>query len=202
MGAEVTKDVVMVGGPNGAGKTTWASRHLQATLGIGEFVNADEIARGLSPLNPEAAGIAVAAGRMMLSRLNELVDAGTSFAFETTCSGRGHIRFLENCRAKGYRIHFVYLWLPSPEIAVRRVARRVSEGGHRIQEDVVVRRYYSGIRNMKNLYLPFADVAFIYENSDMESILIASRRANTRLTIHDSARWQKIEEQTDDKLHR
>jgi predicted ABC-type ATPase len=124
-------DVVVIGGPNGAGKTTWAYRRLSSTLEIREFVNADEIARGLSPLNPDAS--AIAAGRLMLNRLNELVDSGVNFAFETTCSGRGHSVFLKRCRTKGYRITLIFLWLPSSDVAVERVARRVSRGGHRIR---------------------------------------------------------------------
>src|SRR5436309_12247804 len=117
-----TKDVVVIGGPNGAGKTSWVLRWLPDILPIREFVNADEIARGLSPLDPESA--ALPAGRAMLHRLDELVAAGHTFAFETTCSGRGHARFLERCRTAGYRITLVFLWLPSADAALARVARR------------------------------------------------------------------------------
>ena len=182
----------MVGGPNGAGKTTWAVHHLQTNLGIREFVNADEIARGLSPLDPESG--AIAAGRTMLARLNELVRLGESFAFETTCAGRTHVQLLERCRTGRYRIHLVYLWLPSVDVAVGRVARRVAEGGHRIPDDVIARRYYSGIRNMRHLYLPLADTAYIYDNSDMAGVLIAGRVVNAPFMVHDAARWSKIEE--------
>jgi predicted ABC-type ATPase len=132
-----TKDVVIVGGPNGAGKTTWAFNRLPPTLNIREFVNADEIARGLSPLDPE--GGALAAGRLMLERLNTLVNERQSFAFETTCSGRGHVRLLERCRAAGYQVTLIFLWLNSPDVALARVAQRVGEGGHSIPNDVVVR---------------------------------------------------------------
>jgi len=93
------KAVIVVGGPNGAGKTTAASTLLPRSLGIIEFVNADEIARGLSPFNPE--GSALAAGRLMLERMQMLAQAGASFAFETTLSGRSHARFLRTCRAAG-----------------------------------------------------------------------------------------------------
>jgi predicted ABC-type ATPase len=102
-----TKEAIVVGGPNGAGKTTWAMERLLQTLNIREFVNADELARGLAPLDPESS--AIAAARLMLQRLNELINAGYSFAFETTCSGRGHIRLLEKCRASGYEVTLVYL---------------------------------------------------------------------------------------------
>jgi len=187
-----SKDVVMIGGPNGAGKTTWAYRRLSPTLEIREFVNADEIARGISPLDPEAS--AVAAGRLMLDRLSELVDGGNSFAFETTCSGRGHARLLERCRAVGYRITFIFLWLPSAEMALSRVARRVSQGGHRIPDEVVVRRYSAGLRNMRDLYVPLADMALIYDNTNERGDLIASRQLNGPFEVHDRIRWASIEE--------
>jgi predicted ABC-type ATPase len=180
----------MVGGPNGAGKTSWAYRQLPATLSITEFVNADEIARGLSPLDPESS--ALSAGRLMIARLNELVEAEHSFAFETTCSGRGHVRLLEKCRAKGYLITVIFLWLPSAQTAIERVARRVKQGGHRIPDDVVIRRYSGGLRNMRDIYLPLADEAFIYDNSDGSGLLVAERRVATKLVVHDGERWNRI----------
>jgi predicted ABC-type ATPase len=192
MPAGTSKDVVMIGGPNGAGKTTWAYRRLSPTLGIREFVNADEIARGISPLDPEAS--AIGAGRLMLDRLNELIDAGDSFAFETTCSGRGHARLLERCRTEGYRITLIFLWLPSADVALARVARRVGRGGHRIPDEVVMRRYSAGLRNMRDLYVPLADIALIYDNSDERGDLIASRQLNRPFEVHDEIRWALIEE--------
>lgn len=185
------KDVVVIGGPNGAGKTTWAFRNLLPTLEIREFVNADEIARGLSPFNPDAG--AIPAGRVMLDRLRELVEAGESFAFETTCSGLGHARFLKGCRSAGYRITLIFLWLPSADLALARVAQRVSRGGHHIPADVVMRRYSAGIRNMRDIYLPLADLAFVHDNADGEGVLIAELRRPGSLVVHDPQRWKQIE---------
>jgi len=188
------RDVIMLGGPNGAGKTTAAASLLPGALGIHEFVNADEIARGLSPFNPE--GAAVAAGRLMIERIRALAQTGVSFAFETTCAGRGHARLLQTCRAAGYRLNLVFLWLPSPEAALARVARRVREGGHLIPDDVVVRRYGAGLRNMRWLYLPMMDGALIYDNSDRKQILIAERTATEPFIVYDAVRWTRIEEAT------
>lgn len=184
------KDVVILGGPNGAGKTT-AAKALLPEIGIGEFVNADEIARGLSPYDAERA--AVAAGRSMLERIRGLIAQGTSFAFETTCSGRTYLRLLQACKADGWQIALLFLWLPSPDMALARVARRVREGGHAIPEDVVVRRYRSGLSNMLRLYLPLADEASIYDNSDAGRVLIAERRSGSDLAVHDAGRWDAIE---------
>jgi predicted ABC-type ATPase len=194
MSSERRKNAVMIGGPNGAGKTSWAYRQLPSTLFISEFINADEIARGLSPLAPE--GSALSAGRLMVARLNELVDAAEDFAFETTCSGRGHARLLRRCRSKNYLFTMIFLWLPSAQVAIERVARRIKQGGHRIPEDVIVRRYSAGLRNMCHIYLPLVDEAFIYDNSDGSGLLIAERRDATQLIIHDQDRWSRILEAT------
>jgi predicted ABC-type ATPase len=132
----------------------------------------------------------------MIDRLNGLAKAGESFAFETTCSGRGHARLLERCRAAGYEITLIFLWLPSPNIALARVAQRVSEGGHSIPNDVIVRRYTAGLRNMRYLYLPLVDRALIYDNSDQTDVLIASLRLDSPFVIHDRDRWSQIEEAT------
>jgi predicted ABC-type ATPase len=120
-------DIVIIGGPNGAGKTTAAQVLLPQKLGIREFVNADEIARGLSPFNAE--GVSVAAGRLMIARIRKLIRDRQSFAFETTCAGRGYVSVLEACRDQGWRVTLLFLWLPSPQTALDRVARRVREGG-------------------------------------------------------------------------
>jgi predicted ABC-type ATPase len=136
----------------------------------------------------------VAAGRVMLERLDALVSAGDSFAFETTCAS--HPRFLKKCRALSYQIILVFLWLPSADMALGRVARRVSQGGHRIPDEVVIRRYSAGLRNMRHLYLPLADLAFIYDNSDGAGSLIAEGPGASPLTIHDGERWKRIEEAT------
>jgi predicted ABC-type ATPase len=188
------KDVIVIGGPNGAGKTTAAADLLPATLSIREFVNADEIARGLSPFNP--AGASVPAGRFMLERIHALARAGQSFAFETTCAGRGHIRLLQACRNAGYRITLIFLWLPSARAAMARVAQRVKEGGHDIPDEVVIRRYSAGLYNMRHRYIAVADAALIYDNSNAMRGLIAEREAPAPLVIRDQARWKLIEEAT------
>jgi len=132
------KEIIVIGGPNGAGKTSTAQMLLPSSLGVREFVNADEIARGLSPFNIEGAGMS--AGRLMLQRMDELAKRGQNFAFETTCSGRTHNNFLNRCKGGGWRISLLFLWLPSPQAALDRVAQRVREGGKSIPDHVIERR--------------------------------------------------------------
>jgi predicted ABC-type ATPase len=188
------KDLVILGGPNGAGKTTAAQRLLPAELNIREFVNADEIARGLSPFNPE--GSAVLAGRLMIRRIRDLAKSGESFAFETTCAGRSHLRLLRECRDLGYRLMLIFLWLESAEVAVARVSGRVQEGGHSVPTGVIVRRYHAGLRNMRRLYLSAVDTAYIYDNTAVMEQPIAERQPGGHLTIHDATRWATIEQAT------
>jgi predicted ABC-type ATPase len=184
-------EIIILGGPNGAGKTSAAQVILPGKLGLREFVNADEIARGLSPFNPE--GVAFAAGRLMLQRMETLVRNRQSFAFETTCSGRGYVPLLRRCKADGWRVTLVYLWLPSPQLALERVARRVRAGGHRIPDDVVVRRYWAGLANMRDLYLPLADAASIFDNSDGALVLVAEQIPEGSFVVYDAPRWAAIE---------
>jgi len=188
------KDIVIIGGPNGAGKTTAAAVIVPRELGIREFVNADEIARGLSPFN--AGGAAMTAGRLMIERIQSLVRQEQSFAFETTCSGRTHLLWLRKCKAAGWRVALLFLWLPSPQAALDRVARRVREGGHGLPDEVVVRRYATGLANMRRFYLPLADAAAIYDNSDGGRTLIVERIDDAALVVHDAARWARIERAT------
>ena len=186
------KEIVILGGPNGAGKTTAARVLLPEFFDLHPFLNADEIAHELSPENVEAA--ALAAGRLMIERMRALVREGRSFALETTCAGRSYSRLLQQCKVDGWRITLLYFWLRTPEDAIGRVARRVSQGGHNIPREVVVRRYYAGVWNMRNLYLPLADEAEVYDNTGRPRILIAEKREGSALIVHDSERWAKMGE--------
>lgn len=158
-----TPHVIIIAGPNGAGKSTAAPAILQGTLGVGEFVNADTIAAGLSAFNPEKA--AFHAGRVMLERLQQLAGQGDDFAFETTLASKTFARWLKILKTKGYAFHLFFLWLPSPEFAVARVAERVRMGGHSVPEETIHRRYHSGLRNFFTLYQPLANTWRMYDNS-------------------------------------
>ena len=136
---------MILGGPNGAGKTTAAKKLLPKFPHIQEFLNADEFARALSPEDPESA--AFAAGRKMLERMQQLIASGSSFGLESTLSGKSYVGLLKACKRSGWRITILYLWLPSPEEAIERVACRVSEGGHGLPTEVIRRRYFAGTSN-------------------------------------------------------
>jgi predicted ABC-type ATPase len=143
------------------------------------------IARRLSPFDPDTA--AFAASRLMIERMRELIEAGASFSFETTCAGIGHSRLVRDCKNAGYRVTLLFLWLPSPELAVARVANRVRLGGHRIPVEAIVRRYWVGLRNMRRLYLPLVDLGLVYDNSDVGRVLIAES-SSAGILLYDRAR--------------
>lgn len=185
-----TRNIVMLGGPNGAGKTTAAQVLVPIAYGVREFVNADEIARGLSPFNPD--GAALAAGRLMLRRIDELLARGESFAFETTCAGRAHALWLREARAQGWRLTFIYLWLSSPELAKRRVAQRVRAGGHAIPDEVIARRWRGGLKNALRLYLHLANEVMILDNSEGQFVRVADRTTEGPIQVRDSRRWSYL----------
>jgi predicted ABC-type ATPase len=155
---------IVIAGPNGAGKTTFARDYLPAIAGLIHFVNVDLIAGGISPLRPELA--AVTAGRLVLRELDRLVEAKVDFAFETTLSGLRYAKRIQDWKAHGYSIGMVYLRLPSPQLALSRVAARVKQGGHTVARSDVLRRYKRGWANFLEVYRPLADHWAIYDNSE------------------------------------
>ncbi len=158
-----TPRCIVIAGPNGAGKTTFAREYLPHTAGVLNFINADLLAAGLSPLRPEAA--ALAAGRLFLSELDRLAEARASFAFESTLSGLTYVARLKNWKQAGYRLEFVFLKLPSVRLALRRVANRVRQGGHHVPKADVERRFVRGWENFARHYRPLADHWEVYDNS-------------------------------------
>ena len=138
--------VVVLAGPNGVGKSTSAAKLLLGTFHVDEFVNADAIAQGLSAFAPDR--VAIEAGRVMLHRLKELAAQRASFAFETTLASRSYAPWLQNLKTTGYEVHLLFLWLPSAEMAVARVAERVCAGGHDVPEATIRRRYTAGLERI------------------------------------------------------
>lgn len=162
--------IIIIAGPNGAGKTTFAREFLPNEAGCPVFVNADLIAAGLAPFAPESA--AIQAGRLMLQELDRHFASRTSFAFETTLSGRGYLRQIERWQAAGYRVKLIFLQLASAEEAIARVAQRVRQGGHNIPESVIRRRFIAGLENFERCYAPIVDAWALYDNSGSEPLLL------------------------------
>jgi predicted ABC-type ATPase len=138
-------------------------------------VNADLIAAGLSPLEPSAAQ--VAAARIFLEELDRLAVARADFAFETTLSGRGYMERLQRWKAAGYRVEIVFLKLPNVQLALKRVANRVKQGGHSVPEADVRRRFLRGWRNFETAYRPMADSWSVYDNDGQLPVLIEESNA-------------------------
>lgn len=152
---KMVKHLYIIAGCNGAGKTTASNTILPKSLLVKEFVNADEIAKGLSPFNPE--GVAIEAGRLMLKRIDELLESGESFSIETTLATKSYINLVRRAHEKGYMVHLLFFWLDSVELAKLRVAARVASGGHNIPTPVIERRYKAGIRNLFERFMEEVD---------------------------------------------
>ena len=137
----MSKSLYIISGCNGAGKTTASYTVLPEVLDCKEFVNADEIARGLSPFNPES--VVIEAGRLMLQRIEDLLSKEESFSIETTLATKSYINLVRRAQEKGYTVRLLFFWLNSPDLALQRIAERVAKGGHNIPEPIVRRRYVS-----------------------------------------------------------
>ena len=166
------KNLYIISGCNGAGKTTASYTVLPEILDCREFVNADEIARGLSPFNPDS--VAIEAGRLMLQRIEDLLEKEISFSIETTLATKSYINLVHRAQAKGYTVRLLFFWLNSPELALMRIAERVAKGGHNIPEPIVRRRYVAGISNLFRLFMKEVDFWVIYDNSKYPTSQIAS----------------------------
>lgn len=179
----------------GAGKTTASFTILPEMLDCKEFVNADEIAKGLSPFQPEK--VSFEAGRIMLNRINELLDENKIFAFETTLSTRSYKNKILEAKSKGYTITLIFFCLQTIELAVERVRIRVTEGGHNIEREVIERRYVRGIKNLFDIYLPIIDGAYIFDNSEGIHHLIANKSSDIDLTIVNEEKFERLKKYYD-----
>lgn len=184
------KDLYIISGCNGAGKTTASFTVLPEILQCREFVNADEIARGLSPFNP--ASVAIEAGRLMLQRIEELLARQVSFAIETTLATRTYLNLVRRAQATGYRVSLLFFWLRTPELAIQRVAERVEKGGHDIPVAIIKRRYVAGIKNFFQLYMKEVDYWAIYDNTMRHRQKIASGRLGSDTDVFDEEQYRNI----------
>lgn len=184
------KNLYIIAGCNGAGKTTASFTILPEILNCKEFVNADEIAKGLSPFQPEK--VSFEAGRIMLNRINELLRDNVSFGFETTLSTKSYKNKIVEGKKNGYKTTLLFFWLQNVELAKERVKTRVIEGGHNIEVDVIERRYIKGIVNLFEIYLPIVDEVLIFDNSNQRAHLIAEKLSESELTIIDNSKFNAL----------
>lgn len=184
------KNLFIISGCNGVGKTTASYTILPEILDCKEFVNADEIAKGLSPFQPEK--VSIEAGRIMLNRIKELIESGENFAFETTLSTRSYIHSVKKAQEKGYNVVLLFFWLQRVELAIERVKERVKEGGHNIPTEVIRRRYIKGINNLFELYLPVIDSVLIFDNSEGKHELIAEKIEGNQLTLLNQEKFIRL----------
>lgn len=179
----------IIAGPNGAGKTTFATEFLPLYANCRNFINADLIAHGLSPFDPN--GGLLRAGRMVLEHIAEFTSAGSDFAFETTLSGRSYVPLLRKMKTTGFRLHLFYLWIPSPELALLRIRYRVESGGHNVPECDVRRRFSRTLGNLFRLYRPLLDTLhFLGNSSDTPRLIFKDESGQT--TIGDAALYEQL----------
>jgi predicted ABC-type ATPase len=184
------KNLYIIAGCNGAGKTTASFTILPEILDCKEFVNADEIAKGLSPFQPDK--VALEAGRIMINRINDLLKEDLSFAFETTLATKSYRNKILLAKNKGYTVTLLFFWLQTIELAKERVATRVLEGGHNIPNDIIERRYLNGIKNLFSIYIPIVDELMIFDNSQVKSELIASKSNDSSLIIRNEQKFNYL----------
>lgn len=187
-------NLYIIAGCNGAGKTTASFTILPEILKVREFVNADSIAAGLSPFNVES--VAFEAGRIMLQRIQQLMTEKEDFAFETTLSTRSYVSLIKQAQTMGYNITLLYFWLISPDFAKQRVAKRVSQGGHNIPKEIIERRYYRGIANLLNLYIPIVDKWIVIDNMEVKPNIIVRGTAKGDKLILNSELWNILLQQS------
>lgn len=183
-------NLYIIAGCNGAGKTTASFTVLPEMLNCREFVNADEIAAGLSPFNPE--GVAIQAGRLMIDRIIQLLKDGETFAFETTLATRSYVKLIQQAKRRGYFVTLLFFSLSSPEQAELRVAKRVSMGGHNIPTDVIHRRYEAGLQNLFQLYMPICDYWALYDNSDCPAQKLACGWHGDKITVLETEKFEDL----------
>lgn len=169
--------IYLIAGCNGAGKTTFAKEFLPHEVKCLRFYNADELARGLSPLDPQAA--AMKAGRLLLSEIRESIREKQTFALESTLSGKTYVRTLRDAKSRGFQIYLHYLWLATPAIAIARVRERVKKGGHNVPVADIKRRFGRSLQHLTSAYAPLADRWAVWNNESSPPRLVAESRSCT-----------------------
>lgn len=194
----MNKNLYIIAGCNGAGKTTASFTILPEILNCKEFVNADEIAKGLSPFQPEK--VSFEAGRIMLNRINELLETNQNFAFETTLATKSYKSKIIKAKKENYNVTLLFFWLETVDLAIERVRTRVIEGGHNIETEVIKRRYINGIKNLFEIYLEIADEVLIFDNSFGAPELIAEKSFETEMKILSNTKFENFKKNWNERI--
>jgi predicted ABC-type ATPase len=194
----MNKNLYIIAGCNGAGKTTASFTILPEILNCKEFVNADEIAKGLSPFQPEK--VSFEAGRIMLKRINELLETNQTFAFETTLATKSYKSKIAEAKKQKYNVTLLFFWLETVDLAIERVKTRVIEGGHNIETEVIKRRYINGIKNLFEIYLEIADEVLIFDNSFGVPELIAEKSLETEIKILSETKFYNLKKNWNERI--
>lgn len=190
-------NLYIIAGCNGAGKTTASYTVLPEMLNCKGFVNADEIAKGLSPFQPET--VSFHAGRIMLERIAELIDQKVDFAFETTLTTLSYKSTITLAKEIGYNVTLLFFWLNDVNLAIERVKTRVIEGGHNIPEDVIIRRYNRGMKNLIQNFVNLCDYWLVIDNSSRPYSFIAEGNEERETTVYNSETWATIKKIVNEK---
>lgn len=190
------KNLFIIAGCNGAGKTTASYTILPEILNCKEFVNADDIARGLSPFNPDE--VSFQAGRLMLERIKQLLDLSSDFAFETTLATKSYKNLVLDAQNRGYKVTLIFFYLDSPEMAIKRVGLRVEEGGHNIPKNVIIRRYENGLKNFFGIFKTIVDNWLFIDNSLGEYSRIIAKGNVKEEQIENRSDWNLLKEKYDE----
>ena len=183
-------NIFIIAGCNGPGKATASFTILPEMLNCNEFVNADEIAKGLSPFRPET--VSFQAGRIMLQRINELLEERVDFAFETTLTTLSYLQTIERAREVGYSLILIYFWLNDVNLAIERVKSRILEGGHSIPEEIIIRRYFRGVHNLITRFTDICHYWIVIDNSTIPFTFVAEGGEKQVISIHNQSVWQKM----------
>ena len=174
---------IIIAGPNGAGKTTFALKYLPTVTQVRRFINADLIASGLSPLSPEKH--LLTASKLFLKEIKTSISKKENFSFETTLSGKSYLKLIKNLKLNNWKIKLFYLYLPSVELSINRVAERVKHGGHNIPKETIIRRYPRSLNNLVNYYAKLCDTTICIDNSNQSQEVIFSQIFEDRIILNE-----------------
>lgn len=176
----------LIAGVNGSGKTTFALDYFKNNQTT--FINADLIATGLSPINPDVSQFA--AGKLMLGKIKECIDNKIDFAVETTLSSKNYLKTIQQLKQDGWCVELLYLYLPSVELSKQRVAERVKNGGHNIKTTDIERRYNRSVSHLVNEYFNAVEVITCLNNQEYSDLIF--KKDKDKIVVYNQDNYDEI----------